>query len=119
GAYAGGLASRPGLVEDQRVGAFTRTVGRALHEGVRYTKSQVTSTDWVTYPILRFKEHPNLSNVVIRRICQVPKGAGEPLVATIPAALANAFFDATGVRTRQVPTTAGRIKAAIKDEGVA
>jgi nicotinate dehydrogenase subunit B len=100
------------------VGAITQTVSRALHEGVRYTKQQVTSTDWMTYPILRFKEHPNLTNVVIQRIDQVPQGAGEPLVATIPAALANAFFDATGVRIRQVPMTAGRIKAALKAAGV-
>jgi nicotinate dehydrogenase subunit B len=118
GAYDVGLAISPGLVENQMVGAITQTVSRALHEGVRYTKHEVTSTDWVTYPILRFKEHPNLTNVVIQRIDQVPQGAGEPLVATIPAALANAFFDATGVRIRQVPMTAGRVKAALKAAGV-
>jgi nicotinate dehydrogenase subunit B len=119
GAYDVGLAISPGLVENQMVGAITQTVSRALYEGVRYTKNQVTSTDWVTYPILRFKEHPNLTNVVIQRIDQVPQGAGEPLVATIPAALANAFFDATGVRIRQVPMTAGRVKAVLEAAGVA
>ncbi|HZO98561.1 MAG TPA: molybdopterin cofactor-binding domain-containing protein [Gaiellaceae bacterium] len=118
GVYDVGLAISPGLVENQMVGAITQTVSRALHEGVRYTKSGVTSTDWVTYPIMRFKEHPSLTNVVIQRLDQLPTGAGEPLVACIPAALANAFFDATGVRIRQVPMTAGRVRAALAEAGV-
>jgi CO/xanthine dehydrogenase Mo-binding subunit len=118
GVYDVGLAISPGLVENQMVGAITQTVSRALHEGIAYSKTRVTSTDWVTYPILRFKDTPTITHIVIQRLDQNPQGAGEPLVATIPAAIANAFFDATGVRIRQVPMTAGRVRAALEAAGV-
>jgi CO/xanthine dehydrogenase Mo-binding subunit len=99
------------------VGTMIQTAGRALYEGVRYTKSRQTSLDWVTYPILRFKEHPSLTTVVLQRINELPTGAGEPLVPGIPAAIANAFFDATGVRIRQVPMTPAVVRAVLKAGG--
>jgi CO/xanthine dehydrogenase Mo-binding subunit len=114
-----GLAISPGLVENQMTGSLIQTASRALHEGISYTKSAVTSVDWVTYPIMRFKEHPSVTVAVFQRTDQVPTGAGEPLVPGTPAAIANAFFDATGVRIRQVPMTAGRVRAALKAAGVA
>ena len=90
-----------------------------LFRSIRYTKSEVTSVDWVTYPIMRFKDHPVVTVGVFQRTDQVPTGAGEPLVPGTPAAIANAFFDATGVRIRQVPMTPGRVRAALKAAGVA
>ena len=42
-----------------------------------------------------------------------PSGAGEPTMRVVPAAIANAFFDATGVRMRRVPMTPERVKAAL------
>jgi CO/xanthine dehydrogenase Mo-binding subunit len=112
-----GLAISPGLVENQMIGTMIQTAGRALYEGVRYTRSRQTSLDWVTYPILRFKEHPSLTTVVLQRINELPTGAGEPLVPGIPAAIANAFFDATGVRIRQVPMTPAVVRAVLKAGG--
>jgi nicotinate dehydrogenase subunit B len=114
-----GLAISPGLVENQMVGSLIQTASRALHEGISYTKSEVTSTDWVTYPIMRFKDHPSVTTAVFQRTDQVPTGAGEPLVPGTPASIANAFFDATGVRIRQVPMTPARVRAALKAAGVA
>jgi len=113
-----GLAISPGLVENQMTGSLIQTASRALFEGIHYTKSAVTSTDWVTYPIMRFKDHPSVTIAVFQRTDQIPTGAGEPLVPGTPAAIANAFFDATGVRIRQVPMTPGRVRATLKAAGI-
>ena len=112
-----GLAISPGLVENQMSGSLVQTVSRSL-EAVRYTKSRVTSLDFVTYPILRFKDAPKVTTVVLQRTDQVSSGAGEPLVPGTPPALANAFFDATGVRIRQWPLTPGHVRAVLKAAGV-
>jgi CO/xanthine dehydrogenase Mo-binding subunit len=113
-----GLAISPGLVQNQMSGSLVQTVSRSL-EAVRYTKTRVTSLDYVTYPILRFKEAPSVTTVVLQRTDQVSSGAGEPLVPGTPPALANAFFDATGVRIRQWPLTPGHVRAVLKAAGAA
>ena len=74
---------------------------RALLEEVVFNKAQVTSLDWVTYPILRFKDSPKVSRQVVQRTDLVSTGSGEPPTRPIAAAIANAFFDATGVRIRR------------------
>ena len=119
GVQDSGLTISPGLVQNQMSGSMIQTASRAVLEGVRYTRSRVTSLDWVTYPILRFKEHPAVTTAIIQRTDVIPSGAGEQLVPGTPAAIANAFFDATGVRIRQVPMTPGRVRAALKAAGVA
>jgi nicotinate dehydrogenase subunit B len=78
----------------------------------------VTSLDWVTYPILRFKDAPKVTTVLIQRTDQPNLGAGEALHPTSAAALANAFFDATGVRMREVPFSPARVRATLKAAGV-
>jgi CO/xanthine dehydrogenase Mo-binding subunit len=113
-----GLTISPGLLENQMSGSMIQTASRALFEGIHYTKQEVTSVDWITYPILRFKDHPSVTTVPLPRLDQVPTGGGEPLVPGTPASIANAFFDATGVRIRQVPMTPGRIRAVLKAAGV-
>jgi CO/xanthine dehydrogenase Mo-binding subunit len=117
GAQDVGLAINPGLVENQMSGSLTQTSGRTIHEGVRYNRNRVTSLDFVTYPILRFKESPKVTTVVIQRADQVSTGAGEPLVPGTPPAIANAFFDATGVRMRSYPLAAGEVRALLKAAG--
>ena len=84
---------------------------------MRYSKSRVTSLDFVTYPILRFKDAPKVTTVVLQRTDQTSTGAGEPLVPGTPPALANAFFDATGVRIRDWPLTPGTVRAVLKAAG--
>ena len=78
------------------------------------TNGGVTSLDWATYPILRFPDLPELEIVLINRPEMEPLGAGEG--ATIPpaAAIANAIFDATGVRLREAPFTPARVLAGLK-----
>ena len=80
---------------------------------MRTNTSNATSLDWVSYPITRFKEHPNVTPIVIQSLDRPHHGAGEETLANVAPAIANAFFDATGVRLRRVPFTATRVKAAL------
>jgi nicotinate dehydrogenase subunit B len=114
-----GLSVGLELVENQMLGASVQGVSRALYEEVTFNKSRVTSLDWVTYPILRFKDAPAVTNVIIQRTDQVPLGVGEPATTPMAAAIANAFFDATGVRIREAPMTPARVRATLKAAGVA
>ena len=58
-----GFAINPGLIENQIVGQQIQGVSRALNEEVRFTRSNVTSLDFVTYPTLRFRDHPKVTTV--------------------------------------------------------
>jgi CO/xanthine dehydrogenase Mo-binding subunit len=114
-----GLTVNPALVENQLIGGAMQGVSKALLEEVTFDKSRVTSLDWVTYPVLRFKDHPNVTAIVVQRTDQRSGGSGEVPMPTTIAAIANAFFDATGVRIRQAPLTPGRVRAVLKAAGVA
>jgi CO/xanthine dehydrogenase Mo-binding subunit len=114
-----GFTFNPGLVENQMSGASIMGVSRALVEEMPFTKTRVTGLDWVSYPILRFKETPRVTNAIAQHTDRLPLGAGEPPITPIPGAIANALFDATGVRVRTGPLTPGRVRAALKAAGVA
>ena len=114
-----GLAIGLELVENQMTGASVQGVSRALYEQVGFNKKRVTSLDWVSYPILRFRDHPKVTNVIVQRTDQVPLGAGEPATTPMAAAIANAFFDATGVRIREYPMSPPVVRATLKAAGVA
>src|SRR5439155_22729335 len=114
-----GLAISPSLMENQMIGAAVQGTSRALHEEVTFDKRRVTAVDWVTYPVLRFKDSPQVTPIVVQRLDKVSTGSGEIPLATTGAAIANAFFDATGVRMRRAPMTPGRVKATLKADGVA
>jgi CO/xanthine dehydrogenase Mo-binding subunit len=113
GAQDAGLTVNPGLVENQIEGCLMQGCSRSLLEEVRFTKSNVTSLDWVSYPILRFKDAPRVVPIVVQRRDLPSSGSGEPTTAAVPAAIANAFFDATGVRLREYPMTPARVRAAL------
>jgi CO/xanthine dehydrogenase Mo-binding subunit len=94
-------------------GNVVQGTSRALHEEVQFDDKNVTSVDWETYPILDITETPEAINVVlINRKEIVPSGAGEPSMRPVAAAIANAIFDATGVRIRQAPFTPDKLRAA-------
>ncbi|MSO51566.1 MAG: hypothetical protein CK533_02235 [Acidobacterium sp.] len=85
-------------------------LSRALHEEVKFDAEKVTSVDWVTHPTLRHEDTPERIDVVIVNGDPNPNrpdlqhyGAGETMVKPMLAAVANAVFDATGVRMRRVP----------------
>ena len=88
-------------------------LSRALKEEVRFDGSRITSVDWGTYPILTFSDAPEMEIVLLDRPDQPALGAGEPSTVTTAPAVANAVFDATGVRLRQMPFTPERVRAAL------
>jgi CO/xanthine dehydrogenase Mo-binding subunit len=108
-----GTVVNPDGLRNQIEGCIVQTLSRALHEEVTFDRSRVTSIDWASYPILRFPEAPSVEVILIDRPEQPLVGAGEAATAPVAAALANAVFDATGVRLRTVPFTPARVKAAL------
>ena len=109
-----GLIVNPDGLRNQVEGNIMHTLSRALHEEVAFDRSRVTSVDWASYPVLTFPEAPAIEVALIDRRDQPSYGAGEAASAPVAAALANAVFDATGVRLRTVPFTPARVKAALE-----
>ena len=109
-----GLIVNPALLTKTIEGCVCMGLSRAMHEEVMFSKENVSSVDWMTYPILDITERPHEIDVVlVNRPDQPPAGAGEPALRPIAAAVANAIFDATGVRLRQAPFTPDRLKAGL------
>jgi CO/xanthine dehydrogenase Mo-binding subunit len=95
-------------------GNIVQGVSRTLWEEVTFDRKAVTSVDWLTYPILDITETPGEVNVVLINHPEIaPTGAGEPSIRPVAAAIANAIFDATGVRIRRVPFSPDRVKSAL------
>jgi nicotinate dehydrogenase subunit B len=95
-------------------GNIVQGVSRTLWEEVTFDRKAVTSVDWLTYPILDITETPETVDVVLINHPEIaPSGAGEPSIRPVAAAIANAIFDATGVRIRRVPFSPDRVKAAL------
>jgi len=93
-------------------GNVVQGLSRALYEEVRFDRDSVTSVDWASYPILEMRDAPeSIEIVLIDRPEIAPTGAGEPTIRIVPAALANAFFDATGKRARRAPLNPERVKS--------
>ena len=106
----------PDGVKNQLQGGSIMGLSRALKEETRFGKDSVRSTDWVSYPILRFTDMPTMLDlVVLTSAPSIPGGGiGEPSSIAVPAAIGNAIFDATGVRLRSIPFTPARVRAALK-----
>jgi len=109
-----GLMINPDGVRAQVEGNLLQTLSRTLHEETTFDRGAVTSVNWASYPLLRFPEVPLLDIDLVVHQDLPPLGAGEAAASPVPAALANAVFDATGVRLRTVPMTPERVKAALR-----
>jgi len=106
-------------VSNQIEGNVLQGVSRALFEEVTFDEKSVTSLDWVSYPTLKFADVPEIEIVLINRPEMPSLGAGEPSIIPVPAAIANAIFDATGARLREAPFTPARVLAAMKEKPAA
>lgn len=99
-----GLVVNPDGVRNQVEGEVVQTISRTLFEQVDFSRSAVTSVDWLTYRLLKFPELPSQVDVVLLdRPDQPPVGAGEPTCAVIAPAIASAVYDAIGRRPRTIP----------------
>src|SRR5205809_4502824 len=109
-----GLIINPKGTELTIEGNVIQALSRTLFEEVRFDREQVLSVDWASYPILEMQDAPERIDIVLVNRPDLPaSGAGEPSTRTVPAAIANAIFDATGVRFRRLPLTPERVKAAL------
>lgn len=113
------LAVDVGMVVDldgvinQIEGGAIQSTSWTTKEQVAFDRHAVTSQDWVSYPVLRFSEVPEVRVHVIDRPDEPPLGAGEAAQGPVAAALANAVFDALGVRVRELPLTPDTLLRAV------
>ena len=110
-----GTMVNPDGVRHQIHGNVIQATSRALKERVTFGKNEVTSQEWGAYPILTFREVPVIEVVMMPRHGEPPMGTGESASLPGAAAIANALFDATGVRFRRPPFTPEVIRAALAD----
>jgi CO/xanthine dehydrogenase Mo-binding subunit len=101
-----------------------QSMSRALHEGVAFDSESVKAVDWLTYPTIDMKDIPQVNAFLVNPDGKSPtgtfippSGAGEPSTRPTAAAIANAIFDATGVRVRRQPMNAQTVLAALKAGG--
>jgi CO/xanthine dehydrogenase Mo-binding subunit len=121
-----GLIVYPDGMHNNEEGAIMQGVSKSLYEQLAFDTKGVTSLDWVSYPMIRFKDAPKITLTANTRT-DVPindttsiaaggsrsTGSGEPGLVPVVPAIANAFFDATGVRIREAPMTPGRVRAVL------
>ncbi|MGH6702053.1 MAG: molybdopterin cofactor-binding domain-containing protein [Bradyrhizobium sp.] len=111
-----GLMINPDGVRHQIHGNVIQSTSRALMEQVSFDRSTVTSREWGGYPIIKFPDIPKIDVLMLPRQDQPPLGVGESASVPSAAAIANAIFDATGVRFREPPFTRERILAGLQRE---
>ncbi|MGA8900055.1 molybdopterin cofactor-binding domain-containing protein [Bradyrhizobium sp.] len=109
-----GEAVNPDGVLNQIEGGAIQATSWVLKERVRFDSTRITSNSWTEYPILRFSEVPDVDVEIISRPEIDPVGAGEAAHGPVTAAIANAVFDALGVRLRHLPITRDRLIAAME-----
>jgi nicotinate dehydrogenase subunit B len=111
-----GLMINPDGVRHQIHGNVIQSTSRALMEEVSFDRQAVTSREWGAYPIITFPDIPKIDVLMLPRQDQPPLGVGESASVPSAAAIANAIFDATGVRFRELPFTPERILAGLRGE---
>jgi CO/xanthine dehydrogenase Mo-binding subunit len=109
-----GEAINPDGVVNQIEGGAIQATSWVLKERVRFDSQRITSNTWTAYPILRFSEVPEVHVELIQRPDLEPVGAGEAAHGPVTAAIANAVFDALGVRVRNLPITRDSLIAAME-----
>jgi CO/xanthine dehydrogenase Mo-binding subunit len=100
-----GKIINPRQLERCMKGGVVMGLGEALKEEMTFDSGKVTSTDWSRYKILTMQEMPEIKVLQISRDDKGFGGGGEAPNALVPAAVAAAFFDATGVAPRRIPLT--------------
>ncbi len=114
-----GTVINPAGVQHQIHGNVVQTTSRALLEEVKFDPKTgaVANLEWGSYPLLNFRDVPVIDIVTMARPGEPPLGAGESSSVPGTAAIANAIFDATGVRFRQPPFTPEVVLAGLAEHG--
>ncbi|ANN61941.1 aldehyde dehydrogenase (plasmid) [Mesorhizobium loti NZP2037] len=108
-----GAVINPDGVRHQIHGNVIQSTSRVLKEEVNFSSTAVASLEWGAYPIIGFPDVPDIDVLMVPRPDEPPLGAGESASVPSAAAIANAVFDATGVRFRELPLTPERVRAAL------
>jgi CO/xanthine dehydrogenase Mo-binding subunit len=103
----------PDGIRNQAEGGVIQATSWTLKEQVRFDRTRITTRNWDDYPILTFREAPHVETVLIDRPDEPSLGVGEGMAGPTAAAIANAVYDALGVRVRDLPITPERILAAM------
>jgi nicotinate dehydrogenase subunit B len=111
-----GLMINPDGVRHQIHGNVIQSTSRTLMEEVSFDRNAVTAREWGAYPIITFPDLPKIDVLMLPRQDQPPLGVGESASVPSAAAIANAIFDATGVRFRELPFTPERILKGLRGE---
>lgn len=114
-----GLVINPDGVRAQIHGNVIQTASRTLTEEVRFDAIAPASKSWATYPIQSFAQVPEIRSMLIARPGDPALGVGESAAVPAAAAIANAIFDATGIRLREAPFTPEKLRAALASAGAA
>ena len=109
-----GIIVNPDGLSNQIEGNVIQSVSRALMEEVDFDSTGVTNLNWNSYPIIRFRDVPDVDIVLINQREMPPLGGGEASSIATGAAIANAVFDATGVRLREAPFSPERVLRALR-----
>jgi nicotinate dehydrogenase subunit B len=110
---AGQVVNPDGLT-NQIEGGIVQAISWTLKEQVLWDRDRVLSRSWETYPILRFDEVPDVEVLILSRPGESALGVGECAAGPTAAAVANALFNAMGVRARDLPLTPDRIARAME-----
>jgi CO/xanthine dehydrogenase Mo-binding subunit/aerobic-type carbon monoxide dehydrogenase small subunit (CoxS/CutS family) len=105
-----GRIINPDGLSNQLEGGFVQSASLTLKEQVTWDEGGITSRDWDSYPILRFPKAPLIETVLLDRPAEPHMGAGEAAHGPTPAAIANAIFDASGLRLRHIPFTPQKVR---------
>jgi len=107
-----GVVINPSGASQQMEGGLIMGLGYALSEEVNFSGGEVLDRNFGTYRIPSFSWLPTIETVFVENNDLPPQGGGEPSVTAVGAVIANAVFDATGLRMLQLPMTPERILAA-------
>ena len=109
-----GLVVNPDGLRQQMEGCIAMGLGYALTEEVHFKDGEVLDRNFDSYQIPRFSWMPKLETILIDNPGTPALGGGEPPIVTVGAVIANAIYDAAGVRLRQLPMTPARVLEALK-----
>ncbi len=113
-AHESGLIINPDGLRNQIEGAVIMGLGFALREAVRYEQGRILTDTFASYPIPTLRDTPALDTFLIPNPNHPPQAGGTPAIFPVAAAIANAVFDATGKRIRELPLSPERIRAALQ-----
>ena len=111
-----GMMINPDGVRHQIHGNVIQSTSRVLKERVEFSSTAVTSKEWGGYPLITFPELPDIDVLMVPRQDEPPLGVGESASVPSASAIANAVYDAIGIRFRELPLTPEMVLAALKGD---